>query len=206
MFRAMILEKSSKKFSLKSFTVPKRAHSLSLYITEHTRILPKPKKCRQPIRIKHEKHSNFVSQSESSTKKPFNSVNQSESSNTSLASSANQKWEIRHSRDLSKLWIPLSALSSSRFTIESNIVFCRLSRSWKVQFAQKALRTDGATTTTVLSQRSGFYMIYVSFHLFKIRQVEVNGVHEVIVLSFMSNYKKPFEFSDVNVQVIHCVC
>ena len=34
----------------------------------------------------------------------------------------------------------------------------------------------------------GFYTIYAAFHLFKFRQEEITGVHDVIVLSFISNY------------------
>ena len=69
--RATALEKSAKKFSRKSLTVPKMSHSahyLSLYIAEHTQLVPKTKKMsaanqnrprktlilRQPIRIEHE--------------------------------------------------------------------------------------------------------------------------------------------------------
>ena len=34
----------------------------------------------------------------------------------------------------------------------------------------------------------GFYPIFAAFHLFKIRQEDIKGVHDVIALSFMSNY------------------
>ena len=34
----------------------------------------------------------------------------------------------------------------------------------------------------------GFYTIYAAFHLFKFRQEEVTGVHDVNVLSFIGNY------------------
>ena len=34
----------------------------------------------------------------------------------------------------------------------------------------------------------GFYMIYAAFHLFKFRQQEITGVHDVNVPSFISNY------------------
>ena len=34
----------------------------------------------------------------------------------------------------------------------------------------------------------GFYTIYAAFHLLKFRQEEITGVHDVIVLSFISNY------------------
>ena len=34
----------------------------------------------------------------------------------------------------------------------------------------------------------GFYTIYAAFHLFKFRQEENTGVHDVILLSFISNY------------------
>ena len=33
----------------------------------------------------------------------------------------------------------------------------------------------------------GFYTIYAAFHLFKFRQEEITGVHDVNVLSFISN-------------------
>ena len=34
----------------------------------------------------------------------------------------------------------------------------------------------------------GFYTTYAAFHLFKIRHLEITGVHDFIVLSFISNY------------------
>ena len=34
----------------------------------------------------------------------------------------------------------------------------------------------------------GFYTIYAAFHLFKFQQEEITGVHDVNVLSFISNY------------------
>ena len=34
----------------------------------------------------------------------------------------------------------------------------------------------------------GFYTIYAAFHLFKFRHEEFTGVHNVDVLSFISNY------------------
>ena len=34
----------------------------------------------------------------------------------------------------------------------------------------------------------GFYTIYAAFHLFKFRQAGITGVHDVNVLSFISNY------------------
>ena len=34
----------------------------------------------------------------------------------------------------------------------------------------------------------GFYTIYAAFHLFKFQQEEFTGVHDVNVLSFISNY------------------
>ena len=34
----------------------------------------------------------------------------------------------------------------------------------------------------------GFYTIYAAFHLCEIRQEEITGVHDVKVLSFISNY------------------
>ena len=35
---------------------------------------------------------------------------------------------------------------------------------------------------------SGFYTIYAPFHLFKFQQEEITGVHDVNVLSFISNF------------------
>ena len=34
----------------------------------------------------------------------------------------------------------------------------------------------------------GFYTIYAAFHLFKIQQKQITGVHDVNVQSFISNY------------------
>ena len=34
----------------------------------------------------------------------------------------------------------------------------------------------------------GFHTIYAAFHLFKFRQEDITGVHDVNVLSFRSNY------------------
>ena len=34
----------------------------------------------------------------------------------------------------------------------------------------------------------GFYTIYAAFHLFKFRQEEITRVHDVIILSFISNH------------------
>ena len=34
----------------------------------------------------------------------------------------------------------------------------------------------------------GFNTIYAAFHLFKFRREEITGVHDVVVLSFISNY------------------
>ena len=76
------------------------AHSLSLCIAEHIQLVPKNEELsaanqnrerktlmlRQPIKIEHEKPSNFVSQSESSI--------------TSPESSANQNRVLRHPRAL----------------------------------------------------------------------------------------------------------
>ena len=52
----------------------------------------------------------------------------------------------------------------------------------------------------------GFYTIYAAFHLIKFRQEEITGVHDVNVLSFISNYMLFSNFSIVNVQVIQCIC
>ena len=52
----------------------------------------------------------------------------------------------------------------------------------------------------------GFYMINAAFNLFKIRQEEITVVHDVNVLSFICNNMKVFSFSNVNLQVIQCLC
>ena len=52
----------------------------------------------------------------------------------------------------------------------------------------------------------GFYTLYAAFHLFKFRQAENTGVHDVNVLSFISNYTYFSNSSIVNVQVIQCDC
>ena len=49
----------------------------------------------------------------------------------------------------------------------------------------------------------GFYTIYAAFHLFKFQQEESTEVHDVIVLSFMSNFMLSFY---VKVQFITCFC
>ena len=49
----------------------------------------------------------------------------------------------------------------------------------------------------------GFYTIYAPFHLFKFRQEEITGVHNVNELSFISNY---IESLYVTVQFISCFC
>ena len=52
----------------------------------------------------------------------------------------------------------------------------------------------------------GFYTIYAAFHLFKFRQEESTGVHDVDVLSFISNYMLIYNFSNGNVQDIKNFC
>ena len=52
----------------------------------------------------------------------------------------------------------------------------------------------------------GFYTIYAAFHLLKFRKEEITGVHDVNVLSFINNYMSFFNLSNVNVQVIQCLC
>ena len=44
--------------------------------------------------------------------------------------------------------------------------------------------------TSLQDHRSvcGIYTIYAAFHLFKFQQEEITGVHDVNVLSFMSNF------------------
>ena len=55
---------------------------LNILLNTHD-LFPKPKNCRQLSRIEHEKHSQFVSQSELRTQKPFELVSQSDSIVTS---------------------------------------------------------------------------------------------------------------------------
>ena len=52
----------------------------------------------------------------------------------------------------------------------------------------------------------GFYTIFAAFHLFNFRQEEITGVLDVNVFSFISIYMKFLNFSNVNVQVIQCLC
>ena len=52
----------------------------------------------------------------------------------------------------------------------------------------------------------GFYTIYAAFHLFKFRHEEIFGVHDFNVLSYISKYMQFFIFSNVNVQVLQCIC
>ena len=49
----------------------------------------------------------------------------------------------------------------------------------------------------------GFQTIYAAFHLFKFQQEQITGVHDVNVLSFISNY---LFSSYVNVQFMSCFC
>ena len=52
--------------------------------------------------------------------------------------------------------------------LPSNVVFCKLSMSSKLQFPQAALRTDNARTTTILSQRLRFLQDLFSFSSLRI--------------------------------------
>ena len=52
----------------------------------------------------------------------------------------------------------------------------------------------------------GFYTIYAAFHLFKFRQAEITGVHDINVLSFITNFMYFSCFAHVNVQVTQCLC
>ena len=52
----------------------------------------------------------------------------------------------------------------------------------------------------------GLYTISAAFHLSKIRQEEITGVHDVKIPSFISNYMYYFDFFYVNKQVIQCLC
>ena len=48
----------------------------------------------------------------------------------------------------------------------------------------------------------GFCTILAAFQLFKFRQEEIKGVHDVNVLSFISNYMYVFNFTNVIGQLI----
>ena len=72
-------------------TLPKMSHSLSSYIVEHTRLVPKTKAANQNRLLHHPSRQ---------PREPFNYVSQSESSITSPKSSANQNRALRHSRAL----------------------------------------------------------------------------------------------------------
>ena len=52
----------------------------------------------------------------------------------------------------------------------------------------------------------GFYTLYGAFHLLKFRQEELRGLRDVNALSFISIYKKFFNFPYVNVKVIQGLC
>ena len=90
-------------------------HSLSLYIAEYTRLVPKTEKLSAA-------NQNRVLRHPSQT--PFNFVSQSESSTTSTKPSANQNRALchpsralRHPRALGYGWRPFSALVSNRLAI-----------------------------------------------------------------------------------------
>ena len=51
-----------------------------------------------------------------------------------------------------------------------------------------------------------FYTVYARFQLFKLRQEKITRVHDVNVISFISNYMQFFNLSNVNLQVIQCLC
>ena len=51
----------------------------------------------------------------------------------------------------------------------------------------------------------GFYALNAAFHLFKSGQEEIAGVHDVNVLSFISNYMYYFVIFNVNLQVLQRV-
>ena len=76
-------------------------------------------------------------------------------------------------------WIPFANFCQKMFSR-------RLSGS--TPFPQAAVRKDDARTTSILSQSLRFYAVYAAFYLFNFRQEESTGVHDVNVLSFISNY------------------
>ena len=51
-----------------------------------------------------------------------------------------------------------------------------------------------------------WYTIYAAFHLFKFRQEENTGVHDVNVLSFITNYMYYFKSFNVIVQPLQNIC
>ena len=52
----------------------------------------------------------------------------------------------------------------------------------------------------------GFYKIHAAIQLFKFRQEVIRRVHDVNVLSIISNYMYFLNFSNLSVQVIQCFC
>ena len=84
------------------------SHSLSLYIAEHTRLVPETKASNQNRVLRHPSGQ---------PREPFNFVSQSESSITSPESSANQNRALHHPRALGYGGRPFSALGSSRLAI-----------------------------------------------------------------------------------------
>ena len=96
------------------------AHSLSLYIAEHTQLVYKTEELSAANQNRAGKTSNFVRQSESSTKEPFNFVSQSESSITSPSQSESSITSPESSRFG---WRSLlgSRLESARYSLSSYI-------------------------------------------------------------------------------------
>ena len=76
----------------------------------------------------------------------------------------------------------------------------------KYSFLKQHYEQMMAETLQSLPSVCSFYTIYAAFHLSKFRQEVITGVHDVNVLSFISNYMSFSNFSVVNVQVKQCDC
>ena len=92
------------------------------------------------------------------------------------------------------------------FKLSSNIVFADSLGRKKYSFLKQHYEQMMPEPLQSHPNVCGFYTIYAAFHLFKFRQEEITGVHDVNVLSFISNYMYFSYFSIVNLQVIQCDC
>ena len=71
----------------------------------------------------------------------------------------------------------------------SKIAFCRFSWSWKLELSQAAVQADDARATPIPSQRLRFLHDLCSFPSVQVPNKSITGVQDVIVLSFLGNYK-----------------
>ena len=80
-----------------------------------------------------------------------------------------------------KHWIVIAKSRQKLYFAES---FCRRLYSFLKQQYEQLMPEPLQSHPSVC----GLYAIYAAFYLFKFRQEETTGVHDVIVLSFISNY------------------